>query len=613
MRLCTERSFVPLLWAAVGAGLLSDGYFLLARGGWLVRSPLALVFPLATAAVLAGLIASAVCAPVRRNVAIGGLGLLALTYVAALAVLALVPPIAHDELSYHLAMPRLFFRVGRVFESPAFGYTYYPMLAEVQYLPLLAHVGESAPKILHLLFGLGTAAVVYRDLAERVRGELAALAGVLLLTTPTVAILATRAYVDLALLFYGAIAFVGLLRWARTDRLAPLVLSALAAGCATAVKWNGLQVIGLLALGTSLLAAPRGSARALRLAMLYAIVASLPALPWLARNWILTGNPVFPFFPEVFGGLAVPEMARLDPISHRRLLYGESWPDIVLLPLRVFLTGREASPSLFDGVLNPLYLLGFLWALRAGAGRQDRTLALVAAVYVPTIFFSHDFVSRYLVVVLVPLGVLATQALQSWLDRTAAGTRWIAAAAVAALAFNVVHLAWFWGSMRPLDYLTGRESRTEFITRFVPEYPVALWANANLRGDGATYLAFLADRSYYWDRPVTYEQRYYSSGIRIRDAVRAARDGCGVVAALRGAGIGTIAASDRLLASYLDNNLHGDERRRWNDFRNGHLRVLTRHRGYGLYEITAAGCPPAEAAAERGVEPGRPLAGPGPS
>jgi hypothetical protein len=88
-------------------------------------------------------------------------------------------------------------------------------------------------------------------------------------------------------------------------------------------------------------------------------MALLPLLPWLVKNAIDTGNPLFPLFSSVVGGRSLPRAPQVDVFTYRQALYGESWLDILLVPLRVFATGRDANPAQFDGVLNPIWLLGF--------------------------------------------------------------------------------------------------------------------------------------------------------------------------------------------------------------------------------------------------------------
>src|SRR5262245_42651142 len=50
-------------------------------------------------------------------------------------ILCLVPPTARDELTHHLAIPRLYAQAGRIIEVSMAPYAYYPMLLDMFYTP----------------------------------------------------------------------------------------------------------------------------------------------------------------------------------------------------------------------------------------------------------------------------------------------------------------------------------------------------------------------------------------------------------------------------------------------------------------------------------------------
>jgi hypothetical protein len=154
---------------------------------------------------------------------------------------------------------------------------------------------------------------------------------------------------------------------------------------------------------------------------------------------------------------------------------------------------------------------------------------------------------------------------------------------VGSLAFNTAHFVSFWNRVDPLAFLSGRESRQEFISRFVPEYPVVHFANRHLPEDANVYLAFLGQRGYFWERSYTYDFHY--SGVALRDAVQGTEQADDIAARLRGEGVSHIASVDQLLARYLSHNLDEAEQRRWQEFAAQHLRLLFRQSGVGLYEI----------------------------
>jgi len=571
------------LWIAVGIGLLADAYLPLARAGFFVQSPAGLLWPAFAAVGLASITATAVRALDHQDRVTRLLLAMAILWSAALVVLGLTPPIARDELTHHLAMPLWYARAGRVIEIPFADQAYYPMLLEMLYTPLVAHGWVNAAKYLHGAFGVAACALILLYLQPRNGTRAALLAAVLMLTTPTVTALATSAYVDLGLLFFATTGLLGLLRWTETHRWTDLVVGALGAGCAASTKYNGLLVILLLGAAVPLLSPRRHLPAALGAALVFACVSTIALLPWLLKNLSETGNPFFPLFNGFFGGRPLPPSPAIDVFTKRHVLYGESWIEILLTPIRVFVTGRDGDPTRFDGVFNPLYLLGAAAACWPAAARRDRFLAGFAGALLLLVFFLISFRSRYAVAVLAPLALLTVETLSRWMAVHRVWRRALGVLIGAAFAFNAAHLGLLWAHVDPLAYLSGRQPPPDYIARFVPEYPVTAYANANLAADATVYLAFLGSRGYYWERPYTYDT--YFSGTTLAAAIESASDDDEVATALRRKGISHIASADTLLARFLGDNLTPEQYERWLRFVRHHLRPVYGHEGVSLYEI----------------------------
>ena len=50
-------------------------------------------------------------------------------------ILGVLPPTSRDELTHHLAIPKLYAHAGRIIEVPMAPYAYYPMLLDMLYTP----------------------------------------------------------------------------------------------------------------------------------------------------------------------------------------------------------------------------------------------------------------------------------------------------------------------------------------------------------------------------------------------------------------------------------------------------------------------------------------------
>ena len=376
---------------------------------------------------------------------------------------------------------------------------------------------------------------------------------------------------------------ISAMRWSESGRTSLLALAGFTAGCAAAVKYNGYLTVPLLAIGAVTLSPRRDPASIARNLAIFGTLAVIPLAPWLLRNYLETGNPVFPLMRGTFGGPARADTPSVDIITKRRFLYGESWLEVLTTPFRAFVIGRFGDPARFDGSFNPLLLVGFLGAVIGRRGAKSRYLWLFSIAVLVLVFFLTTFRSRYAIAALAALAILTAELLEHWRHALPRARVLLPALGAAALAFNLWHFADYWRTMSPASYLSGRESRAEYITRFVPEYPLSEFANRNLAPDAVVYLAFLGQRGYYWRRPYTYD--YYYSGTSLRDAVRDADSAAAVSDALRTRGISHIAASAPLLGRYLKEDLDQAEMLRWQSFAAHHLRLIRTHGSFGLYEI----------------------------
>ena len=207
---------------------------------------------------------------------------------------AVAPPFEYDELEYHLGALADYQRAGRIVFLPHNFYSNMPQLAEMLYLLASVTTSDIAAKLLHWSFGVLSALAVY-GLAQRLWSKAAGLtAAALFYCVRFVQDLGQTARIDLATAFFATLAFGALVLWAEENQREFLWLSALGAGAAVATKWPAGAVVFLPAV---LMVAYR---RRFRLLAPFCLLAVAAAAPWLMKNWLLAGNPVYPFLQTWF-------------------------------------------------------------------------------------------------------------------------------------------------------------------------------------------------------------------------------------------------------------------------------------------------------------------------
>jgi hypothetical protein len=288
---------------------------------------------------------------------------------------------AYDVLEYHLGVPREYFEVGRIGYLPHNIYANFPSNVEMLYL--LAMVLHADPitaaftaQVLNALLGVLAVAAVW--LAAREFGPASGvIAGLVAASCPFLTYLAGVAYVENGLLLFTALALAAVVRAAKEAPrnisrwiVAAGLLSGLACGC----KYTAIPMV-LLPLTASVfhLALVRRASRPwLPVAFVLAGLATLG--PWLVKNAVATGNPVFPLIRNVFPerpGIWNEDCARRWDEGHSLAL--EDRP----------LTGRLArlwsevlGSRLFGPALAAAIVLG---AARVWLARQRRDVAASSA------------------------------------------------------------------------------------------------------------------------------------------------------------------------------------------------------------------------------------------
>ncbi|HVH89855.1 MAG TPA: glycosyltransferase family 39 protein, partial [Candidatus Acidoferrum sp.] len=392
-----EERFSVLLFRTCVVGCLLGGvgtiYFLLGLAGY-VGSSLLNLFVATSLVAAAGFFLTAFIGALWGTNWVGRVFWFAIFVIlGAEIILCLVPPTARDELTHHLAIPRLYARAGRIIEVPMAPYAYYPMLLDMLYTPWVYWGYDSVPKLIHGLFGFLTGLSLYAYLSRRMNAVYGLLGFFFFISVPSVLRLSHWAYVDLGTTFYTTAALLCMLRWSEEKaRGRWLILAALSGGFAVATKPNGLVawlLLFFLFAWVSVRETEHGRDRIFSACMLFAVVGTLPFLPWLAKNWLQTGNPFFPLLGGFFHVKAGVEgdgasYVNLGVFAKRELLYGESWWQITALPLRLFFFGRDDDPQYFDGVLGPSLILLLPWAFK-GKWLEEKKLLVSFSV----LFFAY--------------------------------------------------------------------------------------------------------------------------------------------------------------------------------------------------------------------------------
>jgi hypothetical protein len=424
--------------------------------------------------------------------------------------LALLPELNFDALRVHLWLARELARTGVMPGDPSNWAVYVPETAGVWFGAAFLAGGEIAAKLAQYALGLLAGLLLARWGNDRLGRPWGWAAGATFLGLPVVAWLMGTAYMDLALVLFLLAGLACLDEWGRTGRAGWLAAAGLLYGCSLASKYHALLWAPFLA-GAVLALGRRRGMPWLRCLGAATIVLGLGAVllgPWLARNWALTGNPVF---PVPLPGFLSPYMnaAIVDAIRAEQRTFGFGRGLLALLALPWNLA---VHPAAFRGSPGWLALLALPWV----AWRWRRLPAsdrLVAAGFVYWLL-AWFWVSQEIRYLAPALPLAAWLAVRPHLPDLA-GPRWARLGwGALLLAQLVLHLPPVYSRVFPdvafqnrydadmAAVLAGGLPRDKYIARRYPIYMVYRWADRNLRAP-VRILSF--DAAAYWTRwPMLY-------------------------------------------------------------------------------------------------------------
>lgn len=366
---------------------------------------------------------------------------------------ALGPELGFDALWYHLTLPKIYLQNHSIFHIPG-GLLYYstmPKLTEMLYMAGLAFGSEIFAKVIHFSFGIATLIALYGLSRKFLSKTSSFLVLVLFYSNLVVGWMSITAYVDLARTFFEVMALWGFVNWTEKKDKKWIIIPAVLLGLAISTK--------LLALGSILIFAVLIIIFTHKIVdvLTYCFFALLVPLPWFIFSYIHTGNPVYPFFtniyPVKFNFTLFNPLNLSDPISP---LY------IIFIPIAA-LSYRKLSLRL---KLISLYsfLAIIIWYLTPQTGGGRFILPYLPAFSLTTIVVINMI--RQIAIRNIFIGLIMILALFSVIYRGAANLRYIPAifGQESKSQFLANHLNFSFGDFYDTDgYLTKNIKKTDVV------------------------------------------------------------------------------------------------------------------------------------------------------
>lgn len=452
-------------------------------------------------------------------------------------LLTLAPPIAWDSQVYHLTGPKLYIEQGRITGGIDIPYLGFPALVEMLFTTAMLLKGTAVAKLIHFTYAVLSLLLIYA-LGQRYLTRKAGLLGMAVLAaTPSIMLIASWAYVDLALLFYELVAFYLLLLWAeaafnnhlvsprealqldgssqvpaahRNEKI--LLLVGVFSGFAMGVKYTAVLLPATVAAVVLWSSRKEGWRLVLRRGLLVATSAALVAAPWFLRNWAFTGNPAYPFFLP--GRYWDTFRAWFYSRPNTGLASTEPWR-LLIAPWEATIHGLEGAEG-YSASIGPLFLMAIPFLLltwRRWTRSQRGVVVLVLIICIPQyLLWLHGVAQSALLIqtrLLFPifgfLALLAGFALDrlEMLDTPQFSlARFLSGVVLLVLGLDLLSAGLRFAHSNPQSYLVGYQSAQDYVRRYQPDYQEAVeYINEELSQSAKIYFLW-EPRSFYCERDV---------------------------------------------------------------------------------------------------------------
>jgi hypothetical protein len=219
-----------------------------------------------------------------------------------MTIQAIAPPLDYDTLMYHVRIPTQFLQRGALYVPEDNLHVAYVGLLHSLYLPLIAAKAPAGCAILNVVFALLLSATLLTSCTRFLSLITGQVAMVIFWGSSIVHLVAATARVDVTLMLYLFLGHYALLRWllSSESQTAWTIVAATLLGFASGIKYSGFVYV--LAVSPIILAAAirsgKGARQTLRSVATFGLVAAAAGTPWLVKNILLLGAPLYPYFAE---------------------------------------------------------------------------------------------------------------------------------------------------------------------------------------------------------------------------------------------------------------------------------------------------------------------------
>ncbi len=408
------------------------------------------------------------------------LGILLALFAAFNLLGTLMPEIFYDALTYHLALPDLYWRKHGFFPTPDNVFSGVPFLIQMLFGLALPLGGEQLAHVLHWFLGLAGALMAYAAGQRFVGRRAGLLAALFYYSNPLVGVMSWKSGVDLGTAFFQFLSVyaLGFASVERESRRSWLIVSGAFCGFAMGTKYQAWPLAGAL-VAAHLWGAGNGvwrqSQATLRSIVPFCLALSVTLAIWPLRNLVLYGNPLFPFFQESVAswGSRIDWRALLRDGGRDTVAMLTTWTGFKSLLLSPWQLSTQQNDTTIFG---PIFLLGFPLLLLTRFHEKAERVLLVTALTLWGVWSLTTYLPRYFLPTFLLAAVLFATSLERGFSSAAKRVAYL-------LVLVVLVTNFFWTATWLYVYeanavVVGQTTKEDYLKRPHPSYGAPYFACA---------------------------------------------------------------------------------------------------------------------------------------
>jgi len=488
-----------------------------------------------------------------------------------------LPNYERDVLLYQIAVPKAwqgnFFK--QIFFSHFFFYPWLPFL--FNYVAIKLNL-LFLVNFFHLFFAFATVYLIYKTIKNK---NSATFISIVFMTIQPFLRFSYVAYSDFYLTFFSFGALIFAIKAYENNNKYFLFLSATLCGLGLNTKYNMIVFAILLYFFVFWLCYDKFKSvkKSVSDLSLYIFVSFSMFLPFLLKNYFLTGSPFYPFFTNVFPNKNPFAFENVSHFLFRKYFFGENLFQILLMPVFVFFYGVENNLQFFDGVLNPFFVILPIIAVLAMKSKKIFVLFLFGWLYNYFVLFLEPVSARFLL----PSVPIFAYISGKFLLTLRLSQKKLLLIFIPFIIFNL-----YFGGKHIIDkdkwqYLFGKISKEEFLTRKCPDYLSIKFINENTHKDAKIFYLFSGQRTYYLERDFIYDS--FNDGRLFKRIFDGSKDEKEFAENFKSYGITHIFMRKDLFENFLADNFSSNELEIIGRFLNKHVKLLFQDKDFLVLEI----------------------------